>query len=73
MKPAVSQYICLGCEQAINVGEMVLNEWSEGGYIHADCCSSDRASYCDADGEPIGDDEPLPTPFPFHTDMERLA
>ncbi|TCQ82601.1 hypothetical protein EDF68_101992 [Ochrobactrum sp. BH3] len=59
------EFTCIGCGNVIRDGELVFHEHGEGGLIHAECLGSDRESYCNDDGEPLGPDDPLPAPFPY--------
>ena len=65
--------ICIACAKPLNAGDMVLLDISEGGLIHAECCGPERDSYCDADGEPLADDAPIPTPFPYDDGRKDTA
>ncbi|MDH7785068.1 hypothetical protein QBD01_001068 [Ochrobactrum sp. 19YEA23] len=58
-------FICIACSKVVQEGELVFHEYGEGGLIHAECLGSDRESYCSDDGQPLGPDDPLPTPFPY--------
>lgn len=51
---------CIACAVVIVDDDMVLPDAS-GGWIHAACCGPERESYVDADGEPLGPDDPIPT------------
>ncbi len=58
-------FTCIGCGNVIQDGELVFHEHGEGGLIHAECAGPERDSYCTDEGEPLGPDDPLPTPFPY--------
>lgn len=51
---------CIACDKPFQDGDRYFPD-TDGGYIHADCCG-DRASYTNADGEPLGPTDPIPEP-----------
>jgi hypothetical protein len=59
---------CLACDEALRDGQEVYADVS-GGIIHAACCGPERESYVGADGEPLRDDEPIPTPWRWSRDL----
>lgn len=50
---------CIACLRPFADGERYLGDAS-GGFIHAGCCGPERESYTNADGEPLGPDDPIP-------------
>lgn len=66
---ADDEFTCIACDKVVQEGELVLHKFGEGGLIHAECLGPERESYCHDDGEPLGPDDPLPTPFPYKRDM----
>lgn len=63
---------CVGCDLDLKVGDLVFNEYGIGGFVHADCCGPEREGYVNADGDPLGPDEPLPQPFAWK-DLDNLS
>lgn len=59
---------CFACEVAFKEGDLVLLEVNTGQCIHAACCGPEREGYVNADGEPLKDGEPIPTPFAWKPD-----
>lgn len=59
---------CIACEKRLEVGQRVMLDQS-GGYIHADCCGPEREGYVNADGEPLGPNDPIPTGFIWEGDQ----
>lgn len=55
---------CIACDIAFVPGDLVLPDAS-GGSIHAACCGPERESYVNADGDPLGPDEPIPASSPW--------
>ncbi len=53
---------CIACAVAFKDGDMVLNDAS-GGALHVGCCGPERESYTNADGDPLGPDDPIPTGY----------
>lgn len=53
---------CLACDEALRDGQEVYADVGDG-IIHAACCGPERESYVGADGEPLKDGEPIPTPW----------
>ena len=53
---------CVACSVAFEEGDDILND-AHGGFIHAACCGPERESYFGADGDPLKEGEPIPTPF----------
>lgn len=51
---------CIACDVPFVFGDKVLND-SSGGLIHAACCGPERESYVNANGDPLGPDDPIPT------------
>lgn len=58
---------CIACAVALKPGDLVLDDAS-GGLIHAACCGPERESYVNADGDPLGPDDPIPTGWPWQPD-----
>lgn len=58
---------CLACDEALRDGQEVYADVS-GGFIHAACCGPERESYVGRDGNPLRDDEPIPTPWRWSVD-----
>lgn len=58
---------CIACDEALREGQEVYADVS-GGFIHAACCGPERESYLGRDGEPLKDDEPIPTPWRWSAD-----
>lgn len=66
---------CFACGEPIQLGQMVIQDISEG-LMHAACCGPDRNAYVHLDdGSPLGADEPIPTGHPWYPDTPetRLA
>ena len=61
---------CIACALVLNPDDLVLCE-IDGGYIHADCCGPERESYFKGAGEPLGPDDPIPTPFRYGGDDKQ--
>lgn len=57
---------CIACGKPFVDGDLYHFD-AEGGCIHAECCGPERESYCNADGEPLGTDDPIPTPMVWRT------
>lgn len=55
---------CIYCGQPFKEGDLVLNEY-EGGLGHIGCFGAERESYVGRNGEPLRDDEPIPTGRPW--------
>jgi hypothetical protein len=55
---------CIACETPLREGDLVLHD-AEGGLIHRGCCGEDRDGYVGADGNPLGDGEPIPAGWPW--------
>lgn len=55
---------CIACAEPFLADDQVFNDVG-GGTIHARCCGPERESYVGADGEPLKDGEPLPTPWRY--------
>lgn len=53
---------CIACVKPFAADDMVLTDAS-GGLIHRDCCGPERESFTNAEGEPLGPDDPIPTGF----------
>jgi hypothetical protein len=53
---------CIACDETLRDGQEVYED-AGGGFIHAACCGPERESYVGADGEPLKDGEPIPTPW----------
>jgi len=53
---------CIACDAPFVDGDLVYSD-HDGGCIHAACCGPERENYVNADGEPLKDDEPIPTPW----------
>lgn len=53
---------CMACGVALVEGDEVYNE-KEGGIIHAACCGPEREGYFIDDDQPLGPDDPIPTPW----------
>lgn len=63
--PLVEEPEACECGEAFKEGDLVIHS-VDGGYLHADCCGPERESYVNLEtGEPIGPDDPIPTPFPW--------
>lgn len=60
---------CFICDEPFKPGDMVLPDVTEG-LGHADCFGPDRDGYVtDVEtGEPLRDDEPIPTGYPWEPD-----
>lgn len=58
---------CIACDEALVEGQEVYFD-AGGGIIHAACCGPERESYTGADGEPLKDGEPIPTPWRWSAD-----
>ncbi len=58
---------CIACDEALRDGQDVYADVS-GGIIHAACCGPERERYVGRDGEPLRDDEPIPTPWRWSRD-----
>lgn len=52
---------CIACRKSLVTGDRYYPDAS-GGFIHDDCCGPERESYTNADGEPLGPDDPIPEP-----------
>lgn len=72
-QPESDECRCIACAKPLNAGDMVLLDIGEGGLIHAECCGPERENYCDADGEPLAADAPIPTPFPYDDGRKATA
>lgn len=59
---------CVACDDPFKAGELVLPDAS-GGTIHAACCGPERESYTNADGDPLGPNDPIPTGYPWAPDQ----
>lgn len=55
---------CIACNATFVDDDLVLADES-GGFIHASCCGPERESYVNAGGEPLGPNDPIPTPFRY--------
>lgn len=53
---------CIACNVAFVDDDLVHTD-EGGGFIHASCCGPERESYVKAGGEPLGPEDPIPTPF----------
>jgi hypothetical protein len=53
---------CFACLVPFKPDDLVLNDVS-GGTLHAACCGPERESYTNADGDPLGPDDPIPTGY----------
>lgn len=62
---------CVACNVAFRAGEMVLPN-ADGGIIHIACCGPERESYVNGDGEPLADDEPIPTGYAWHPEAPPM-
>lgn len=51
---------CIACDLPLREGDLVMGDAS-GGLIHAACCGPERDSYVNAEGDPLGPDDPIPT------------
>ena len=52
---------CIACRATLKPGDPYF--WDVGGgFLHAECCGPEREGYVNADGEPLGENDPLPTP-----------
>jgi len=60
----MSDYIeeCIACDAPFKPDDMAMTDES-GGFIHVYCCGPERESYVNAQGEPLGPDDPIPTGF----------
>ncbi len=58
---------CIACDERLREGHEVFSD-AGGGVIHAACCGPERESYLGVDGEPLRDDEPIPTPWRWSRD-----
>lgn len=61
---------CGICSLGFVEGDRCLTD-VELGPVHADCCGPERESYVGADGEPLKDGEPIPTPWMWTTAQDR--
>lgn len=52
---------CLGCSLKLLDGDEFYADWS-GGFLHAECCGDDPASFVDDEGEPLKPGDPIPQP-----------
>ena len=56
---------CEICNEPLKDDDLCLFDINLG-TVHAGCCGPERETYVNLEtGEPLGDDEPLPVPFPF--------
>lgn len=62
---------CGICLKPLKAGDPCLND-ADRGAVHADCCGPEREAYVGADGQPLKDGEPLPTPF-LYVPLRRKA
>jgi hypothetical protein len=58
---------CIACGKAFAVGDAWLPDAS-GGAIHFGCCGPERESYTNAEGDPLGPDDPIPEPLIWEAD-----
>lgn len=54
--------LCIACGQPLVPGDPYYQD-ADGGEIHASCCGPEREGYVNADGDPLGPDDPIPTPM----------
>ncbi|WP_244497767.1 dATP/dGTP pyrophosphohydrolase domain-containing protein [Aureimonas sp. AU40] len=62
VRPADDLESCLACNEPMKAGDKYLWDVS-GDPIHAGCAGPERESYTKGDGEPLGPDDPIPTPL----------
>jgi hypothetical protein len=62
VNPADRPPACIACNIAFVDDDLVHTDES-GCFIHASCCGPERESYVKAGGEPLGPEDPIPTPF----------
>lgn len=53
---------CFACLIPFKAGDMVLDDAS-GGALHAACCGPERESYTNAEGGPLGPNDPIPAGY----------
>lgn len=53
---------CIACSVSFVDDDQVYADES-GGFIHASCCGPEREAFVKAGGEPLGPEDPIPTPF----------
>lgn len=63
---------CIACSIPFKDGDRVLNDTS-GGALHAACCGPERESYTNADGGPLGPDDPIPEGYLWRPWPKRVV
>lgn len=58
---------CIACDQVMQDGQAYYSDAS-GGFIHAACTGPEREGYTGPDGEPLGPNDPIPTPAIWSND-----
>jgi hypothetical protein len=64
---------CIACDVPLEEGDLVYWDASDTGHLHAHCCGPDRSSYVNENGEPLKEDEPIPTPFTWKPDRTAIT
>jgi hypothetical protein len=59
---------CMACAKPLKNGERVMFDVG-GEYLHTDCCGPERESYVNANDEPLGPNDPIPTGFIWSDDQ----
>lgn len=59
---------CIACDEPLKDGDRYYPD-ADGGSIHADCCG-ERESYTNADGDPLGPNDPIPEPLVWRDERE---
>ncbi|CDZ67648.1 Hypothetical protein NGAL_HAMBI2605_59290 [Neorhizobium galegae bv. orientalis] len=54
---------CLACNEVIEDGERVYDDFVNGGVGHADCCGPEPEGFTDGDGNPLKPGDPIPEPY----------